>query len=148
MDVAGVSVLGVVLGAVLCGALGLLVPRLISAVPEPEPEPETETETETELKTELETELETDSDEDPGSEPSGAVAEKELYADIAAAPHLAGRSLVICALVGALIGGAVGLQALGEILTSQSVNAYRASMVISGEIPGASSTNISTAAAV
>ena len=109
MDVAGVSVLGVVLGAVLCGALGLLVPRLISAVPEPEPEPEPETETETELKTELETELETDSDEDPGSEPSGAVAEKELYADIAAAPHLAGRSLVICALVGALIGGAVGL---------------------------------------
>src|ERR1017187_5783305 len=39
-------------------------------------------------------------------------------------------------------------QAFGEIEISQSVNAYNASMVISGEIPGARSMLISTSAAV
>ena len=39
-------------------------------------------------------------------------------------------------------------QALGEILTSHSVNAYRASMVISGEVPGIRSITISTFLAV
>ena len=38
--------------------------------------------------------------------------------------------------------------ALGEIEISQSVKAYNASMVISGEIPAASSMVISTSAAV
>ncbi len=38
--------------------------------------------------------------------------------------------------------------ALGEMHTSQSVKAYNASIVISGEIPGASSIMISTSAAV
>ena len=40
------------------------------------------------------------------------------------------------------------IQALGEILTSQSVNAYRASMVLSVEIPGASWISISKSLAV
>ncbi len=39
-------------------------------------------------------------------------------------------------------------QAFGEMDTSQSVNAYRASMVISGEVPGARLTSISISAAV
>ena len=40
------------------------------------------------------------------------------------------------------------IQQLGEILTSQSVKAYRASIVLSDEVPGARCTNISTLAAV
>ncbi|MCY1521707.1 hypothetical protein D9M68_565320 [compost metagenome] len=40
------------------------------------------------------------------------------------------------------------IQVLGEIETSQAVKAYSASMVTSGEIPGASWTTISTLAAV
>jgi hypothetical protein len=39
-------------------------------------------------------------------------------------------------------------QVFGDTETSQSVNLYKASMVISGEIPGARSTCISTSAAV
>ena len=39
-------------------------------------------------------------------------------------------------------------QQLGEILISQSLNAYSASMVLSNEIPGAKCTKISTSAAV
>ncbi|WP_107705928.1 prepilin peptidase [Nocardioides allogilvus] len=64
-----------VLVAVLCAALGVLVPRLIAAVPEPD-------------------------------EPA---EDKQPYADIAARPGLAWQSALICAVIGALIGGAVGL---------------------------------------
>lgn len=70
------SPLGAVVAAVLCAALGILVPRLIAAVPEP-------------------------------AEPA---ADKQPYADIAAGPGLAWQSLVICGVIGALIGGAVGLE--------------------------------------
>ena len=70
------SILGAVVVALLCGALGLLVPRIIAAVPEPA-EPE---------------------------------ADKELYVDIATGPRLAWSAPAICALIGALVGGAVGLE--------------------------------------
>jgi leader peptidase (prepilin peptidase)/N-methyltransferase len=70
-----VSPLGAVVTALLCGALGILVPRLIAAVPEP-------------------------------AEPA---ADKQPYADIAARPGLAWQSAVICAVIGALVGGAIDL---------------------------------------
>ncbi len=70
------SIVGAVVAALLCGALGLLVPRIVAAVPEP-------------------------------AEPA---ADKELYADIAAGPRLAGQAMVICALIGVMVGGAVGLE--------------------------------------
>lgn len=68
-------ILGVLVAAVLCGTLGLLVPRIIIAVPEPE-------------------------------EPA---EDKVPYAEIGAAPGLAWRAAMICAFIGTLIGGAVGL---------------------------------------
>ena len=70
------SPLAAVLTALLCGALGLLVPRLIAAVPEP-------------------------------AEPAD---DKEPYADIAARPGLVWQSAVICAVIGAAVGGAIGLR--------------------------------------
>jgi len=71
-----VSPLGAVVTALLCGALGNLVPRLIAAIPEP-------------------------------AEPA---ADKQPYADIAARPGLAWQSAVICAVIGALVGGAIGVR--------------------------------------
>lgn len=70
------SPLGAVVTALLCGALGNLVPRLIAAIPEP-------------------------------AEPA---ADKQPYADIAARPGLAWQSAVICAVIGALVGGAIGVR--------------------------------------
>lgn len=69
------SLVGAVVAAVLCGALGTFVPRLIATTPEP-PEP---------------------------------AEDKELYAAIAATARLSWLAPAICALIGALIGGAVGL---------------------------------------
>jgi leader peptidase (prepilin peptidase)/N-methyltransferase len=69
------SVPGAVVAALLCGALGLLVPRLITAVPEP-------------------------------AEPH---ADKVPYGEIGARPGLGWQSAGLCALIGALVGGAVGL---------------------------------------
>lgn len=60
---------------VLCGTLGLLVPRLIASVPEP-------------------------------AEPAH---DKVTYAEIAATPWLTFRSVVLCGLIGAIIGAAIGL---------------------------------------
>ncbi len=68
-------IVGVVVAAVLCGAFGLLVPRIIIAVPEPEESAE----------------------------------DKVPYAEIGARPGLAWRAAMVCAFIGALIGGAVGL---------------------------------------
>ncbi|WP_310526601.1 A24 family peptidase [Nocardioides sp.] len=68
------SPLGAVLAALLCGALGVLVPRLIAAVPEPD-------------------------------EPAD---DKQTYADIGTRPGLAWQAVLICAVIGALVGGAVG----------------------------------------
>ena len=66
---------GAVVAAVLSGALGILVPRLIASVPEP-------------------------------AEPAD---DKEPYAEIAGRAGLWWKSVLICAVIGALIGGAVGL---------------------------------------
>ncbi len=70
------SIEGALVAAVLCGALAILVPRLIAAVPEP-------------------------------AEPAD---DKEPYADIAARPGLRWQAPMICTLIGALVGGAVGLE--------------------------------------
>lgn len=70
------SILGAVVAAVLCGAFGLLVPRLIASVPEPE-------------------------------EPA---EDKVPYAEIGARPRLAWQAALICAGIGALVGGVVGLE--------------------------------------
>ena len=80
---------GLLVGLVLCGLGGLLVPTLIRRVPEPEPEPEPEP--------------------DGGGGVGGGVAPKEPYATIAALPGLAWRSAVASALAGALVGATVGL---------------------------------------
>lgn len=66
----------VVIGAVGCGAVGLLVPRLIGRVPEPPPDPE---------------------------------HPKPTYAAVAARRGLARTAAVLCALAGAVVGTAIGL---------------------------------------
>lgn len=71
----------VVLAAVLCGLLGLLVPRLVGAVPEPEEPPNV-----------------------PEGEP-----DKELYADVAALPRLAAWTSLGSAVAGAAVGWGTGL---------------------------------------
>lgn len=82
------------LAAVLCGALGLFVPRLVAAVPEPEPTPEDEHDPEADrlFSTSL-----------PPAPP------KQAYVDIARARFLGPGSAIAAALVGALVGGVVGL---------------------------------------
>ncbi|WP_107774249.1 prepilin peptidase [Nocardioides sediminis] len=93
---------GLVVG-VLCGMLGLLVPRLVAAVPEPAPR-----------------EPAADEPAAPDAGPEGSVPEtstpgisvreevKPLYADLAARPHLAVRSALASFLAGALLGAATG----------------------------------------
>ncbi len=70
------------LGALLAGAGGLLVPRLIAAVPEPEPAP-----------------VEDDKPPPPPKEP---------FVALAARPGLARRTALVAAAAGALVAGAVG----------------------------------------
>lgn len=77
------QLLAALIGLVVCGGLGLLVPRLIAAVPEPEPAPQVE-----------------------GKEPEQP---KRAYADIGAAPGLALRSVAVSAASGVLLGWATGL---------------------------------------
>lgn len=74
--------------AALCGAGGLLVPRLIGRVPEPQPDPEAD--------------LETDLDPNPDAVP------KEAYADIARRPGLAWKAVASGIVAGALLGGHLG----------------------------------------
>lgn len=76
---------GLLVGLVLCGLGGLLVPTLIRRVPEPA----------------------TDADADVAE--ADGHAPKEPYAAIAALPGLAWRCAVASALAGALVGAAVGL---------------------------------------
>lgn len=88
------AVLAALLGAVVAGLGGLLVPRLIAAVPEPDPEPEP------------------DGAAEPDAEPAADEDEPEPpklpYADIAARSGLGLRSAVIAAACGALLGAATG----------------------------------------
>lgn len=68
------------LGAVACGAAGLLVAPLVARIPEPADDP----------------------DADAGSP-------KPTYAEVAAAPRLRAASVVACLVAGALVGASVGL---------------------------------------
>ncbi|RYB95650.1 prepilin peptidase [Nocardioides oleivorans] len=77
------TLLAVVLGAVVAGLGGLLVPTLVGRLPEPDPVPE-----------------EKRVEEEP---------EKVPYVDLAARPGLAWRSAVVAALAGGLLGWAFGL---------------------------------------
>ncbi|WP_457207052.1 prepilin peptidase [Nocardioides sp. P5_C9_2] len=80
--------LAAVVAAVVCGALGLLVPRLVAAVPEPAPpDPAPEP---------------TDPPEDPPEDV------KPLYADLAARPRLAVLGATVSLVSGALVGAATG----------------------------------------
>jgi leader peptidase (prepilin peptidase)/N-methyltransferase len=91
------TVVAALLGAVVAGAGGLLVPRLIAMVPPWEPPPPD------------------DSPPDPVSEAdatvdatSGEEEPPEPYTDIAALPGLALKSAVAGVLAGAVVGAAVG----------------------------------------
>lgn len=88
------------LGLVVCGALGLLVPRLVAWVPEPAP------------KEPADDAAPVDPEQPPL--PDNADVEdleppKRAYADIGAAPGLALRSAVLAGLGGGLLGWATGL---------------------------------------
>jgi leader peptidase (prepilin peptidase)/N-methyltransferase len=74
------------LGAVVAGLGGLLVPMLVARVPEPAPE-----------------------ERDTDAEPAADEPPKMLYAEIAARPGLGVRSALVSAVVGALLGVATGL---------------------------------------
>lgn len=76
------TALAALLGALVAGLGGLLVPMLVARLPEPTPEPEP-----------------AHDDEPP----------KMLYADIAARPGLGLRSALLGAVCGALLGGVTGL---------------------------------------
>lgn len=96
--------------ALLMAALGLVsgwfVPALIARIPEPEPEPELEPERVGHERDEADTSA---PPEEPAPVPAPPTGEtKELYADIAALPGLAGRCSVATAVVGALLGWSVG----------------------------------------
>jgi leader peptidase (prepilin peptidase)/N-methyltransferase len=99
-----------VTAALLLGLLGLVtgwfVPALIRRIPEPEPEPDAD-EPDHEHEHERDEADTTAPPEEPDPEPEPA---KELYADIAALPGLAWRCSVATAVVGAMLGWAVGLQ--------------------------------------
>jgi leader peptidase (prepilin peptidase)/N-methyltransferase len=79
------DLLAAVVGAVVAGLGGWFVPRLIARIPEVEPEPEDD-------------DTVADKVDDP----------PEPFADIAALPGLAWRSVVVAALAGALLGAAIG----------------------------------------
>lgn len=89
------TVLAAVLGALVAGLGGLLVPMLIARVPEPPPKQAPEPEADVEPA---------DVEPDVAPEPP-----KILYAEIAARPGLAWRSAIVSAVCGALLGAAIGL---------------------------------------
>ena len=80
------SLLAALLGLLVAGLGGLLVPALIASVPEPAPK-----------------ESEPDEPDEPAEPP------KMLYADIAARPGLRWRSALVSAVSGCLVGAATGL---------------------------------------
>lgn len=89
------TVLAAVLGALVAGLGGLLVPMLIARVPEPPPKQAPALEVDVEPA---------DVEPDVAPEPP-----KMLYAVIAARPGLAWRSAIVSAVCGALLGAAIGL---------------------------------------
>lgn len=105
------TLLAVPLGAVLCGLLALLAPRLIATLPEPAEDVWAGDETDSEGDA-------PEADEPQAAEPAEAQPEnpqpevpepKRLYTDIAAAPGLALRCAVAAAVCGGLIGWTTGL---------------------------------------
>ena len=94
--------------ALLLGLLGLVtgwfVPALVRRIPEPEPDADEPEPDHGHERDEADT---TAPPEEPDPEPE---APKELYADIAALPGLAWRCSVATAVVGAVLGWAVGLE--------------------------------------
>ena len=94
------SLAAALLMAVVGAVSGWFVPALVRRIPEPEPEPEHPAHERDEADTTA-----------PPEEPAPEAAEpKELYADIAALPGLAWRCAVATAVVGGLLGWAVGLE--------------------------------------
>ena len=94
-----VTVLAALLGLLVAGLGGLLVPALIASVPEPAPKEPKEPE-------ELEDPPEADA---PLADPSADEPPKVLYADLAARPGLGWRGALASATSGALVGAATGL---------------------------------------
>ena len=100
-------VLAALLGAVVAGLGGLLVPTIIARVPEPTPDPDPAQESGAQLEA------------DPNAEPAAERGSddvrtddeptKMLYADIAARPGLGWRSAVLAAVCGGLLGAVTGL---------------------------------------
>ena len=76
------ALLAAAVAGVLCGLLGLLVPRLVAAVPEPAPK--------------------------EGADEAGPEESKPLYADLAARPRLGALAAVVSLVAGALVGAATG----------------------------------------
>ncbi len=81
------ALLAAAVAGVLCGLLGLLVPRLVAAVPEPAPKEGAD---------------EAEPDE------AGAEESKPLYADLAARPRLGALAGLVSLVSGALVGAATG----------------------------------------
>lgn len=75
----------VALGAVVCGAAGLLVPAFIARIPEPAPDPE------------------------PDADPGAGEPRTPSYAEVAAAPRLLPSAAALSLAAGGLVGAAVGL---------------------------------------
>ena len=89
------TVLAALLGVLVAGLGGLLVPTLIASVPEPAPkEPKEPKEPE---------------EDAPLAEPAADEPPKVLYADLAARQGLRWRSALVSAVSGGLVGAATGL---------------------------------------
>ena len=104
------SLAAALLLAVLGALSGLLVPALIRWIPEPEPEPEAETEPEPGDGQGSSHERDEADTTAPPEEPAPPPPPKELYADIGALPGLAWKTSLATAVVGAVLGWAVGLE--------------------------------------
>lgn len=96
------AVLAAVLAGLLCGALGLLVPRLVAAVPEPAPREGAD----------VTSPVRSASD---GTAPDGTATDapvpdeaRPLYVDLAARSHLGALAAVVSLVAGALVGAATG----------------------------------------
>ena len=93
------TLLAVLLGPLVAGLGGLLVPSLIASVPEPAPK-EAEPEHDPEHAPE---------EDQPLADPVAQEPPKMLYADIAGRPGLRWRSALASAAAGGLIGASTGL---------------------------------------
>lgn len=100
------TVLAALLGLIVAGLGGLLVPALIASVPEPAPKEPEPTEAEPTVPESTEPEP---AQPEPAQPPGTDEPPKVLYADIAARRGLRLLAVVVAALCGALLGGVTGL---------------------------------------